>query len=124
MQIFLKMTSKDPLYIQIKEEIKKKIITKELSAESQLPSVRVLSKELKVGVVTIKRAYDELVNEGFIISKEAIGYFVLEISDDWIKKIGKEIIKEDILNVKEKAKMYKLSNSDIELLLKEELENE
>jgi len=118
------MTSKDPLYIQIKEEIKKKIITKELSAESQLPSVRVLSKELKVGVVTIKRAYDELVNEGFIISKEAIGYFVLEISDDWIKKIGKEIIKEDILNVKEKAKMYKLSNSDIELLLKEELENE
>ena len=77
--------SDKPIYEQLKDQLKKAIIKGDLEKHHQLPSVRVLSKELQIGIVTVKRAYDDLVNEGFVFSQSARGYFVSEIDIDKVQ---------------------------------------
>lgn len=77
--------SDKPIYEQLKDQLKKAIINGELEKHYKLPSVRVLSKELQIGIVTVKRAYDDLVNEGFVFSQSARGYFVSEIDIDKVQ---------------------------------------
>lgn len=77
--------SNKPIYEQLKDQLKKAIINGELEKHYKLPSVRVLSKELQIGIVTVKRAYDDLVNEGFVFSQSARGYFVSEIDIDKVQ---------------------------------------
>lgn len=87
MKIILSQTSKTPLYQQIKEQIKDQIIRGELKEGDALPSIRVLAKDLHVSVITTKRAYEELENEGFIFSSVGKGTFVAgqqtEVLREW-----------------------------------------
>lgn len=87
MKITLSQTSKTPLYRQIKEQIKDQIICGELKEGDALPSIRVLAKDLHVSVITTKRAYEELENEGFIFSSVGKGTFVAgqqtEVLREW-----------------------------------------
>jgi len=86
-KITLSQTSKTPLYRQIKEQIKDQIICGELKEGDALPSIRVLAKDLHVSVITTKRAYEELENEGFIFSSVGKGTFVAgqqkEVLREW-----------------------------------------
>ena len=86
-KIILSQTSKTPLYQQIKEQIKDQIIRGELKEGDALPSIRVLAKDLHVSVITTKRAYEELENEGFIFSSVGKGTFVAgqqtEVLREW-----------------------------------------
>ena len=65
-----------PIYEQIVSEIKAKIIAGELREGDALPSMRLLAKELRISVITTKRAYEELEREGFIVSMTGKGSFV------------------------------------------------
>ena len=76
MNIKILNTSNDPIYLQIKNQIKKAILSNKLKADEQLPSIRFLAKELRVSVITTKRAYDELENEGFIYTFAGKGSYV------------------------------------------------
>jgi len=76
MNILLSQTSKTPLYLQIKEQIKEQIMKGILKEGDPLPSMRELAKELRVSVITTKRAYDELEQEGFLVSTVGRGTFV------------------------------------------------
>ncbi|MCT2534669.1 GntR family transcriptional regulator [Aquibacillus koreensis] len=76
MNILVSTTSKEPLYKQIKEQIKQHIYNGELKEGDALPSMRVLAKELKVSVITTKRVYEELEQEGFLFSAVGKGTFV------------------------------------------------
>lgn len=110
MDIIVTMFSDKPIYEQIKEQIKKLIIKKEIKAGFQLPSVRSLSKDLQIGIVTVKRAYDDLVQEGYIISQAAKGYYVIDINVDRVleeykKKISNHI--NEILRLVNESKMPK-----------------
>ena len=78
MKIVLSNGSSIPLFEQIKNAIKENIMTGQLDDGEQLPSVRVLSKELKVSILTVKKAYDELAKEGFIEIRQGLGTFVAE----------------------------------------------
>ena len=78
MKIVLSNGSSIPLFEQIKNAIKENIMTGQLDDGEQLPSVRVLSKELKVSILTVKKAYDELSKEGFIEVRQGLGTFVAE----------------------------------------------
>lgn len=75
MHITITLYSDKPIYEQLKDQIKSQIHTGVIAPMTQMPSVRVLSKELKIGIITVKRAYDELVQEGYLIAKAAVGYF-------------------------------------------------
>ncbi|NLM11899.1 MAG: GntR family transcriptional regulator [Clostridiaceae bacterium] len=76
MNIIISNSSGRPIYEQIMTQIKNLIISGELKEGDALPSMRLLAKELRISVITTKRAYDELEREGFIISITGKGSFV------------------------------------------------
>lgn len=76
MHVIISYESGIPIYEQIKDEIRGQILSGELKEGDMLPSIRVLAKELKVGVITAKRAYDDLCQEGFCRSLQGKGIFV------------------------------------------------
>ncbi len=82
MKIILKHSSMIPIYEQILTQIKTLIRTGELKEGEQLPSVRALSKELKISALTVKKAYDVLEEEGFTVTVHGKGSFVAEAPSD------------------------------------------
>ena len=73
MKIFIDNKSDSPIYDQIYSQIKSQIISGELNDDEALPSIRNLAKDLRISVITTKRAYDELEREGFIYTIAAKG---------------------------------------------------
>ena len=76
MKIIVKNKSELPIYEQIEQQIKSQILEGTIPEDEQLPSVRQLAKDLKISVITTTRAYNDLAEEGFIISVAGKGYFV------------------------------------------------
>ena len=76
MKMIISNSSSIPIYEQIKNSIIEQIISNELESDEALPSIRTLSQEIKISVMTIKKAYDELEQEGYIISRQGKGTFV------------------------------------------------
>ncbi|BCS80150.1 GntR family transcriptional regulator [Anaerocellum diazotrophicum] len=112
-------TSNQPIYEQIKNQIKKQIIEGSLKAGDSLPSIRVLAKELNVSVITTKRAYEELEKEGFIITVPARGTFVAEIDREKIASIITKEIEEELEKVVLKAKTLGIDlNKLIDMIIK------
>lgn len=103
MKIKISNLSSMPIYQQIASEIRNKILSNELMSNTQLPSIRALSKELEVGIITIKKAYEVLLQENLIYSKGAVGYFVNEINREEILVIKKGEYLKEIEKVFEKA---------------------
>ena len=76
MKLFIDNRSNSPIYEQLYAQIKAQIISGELCEDEMLPSIRSLAKDLRISVVTTKRAYEELEKEGFIYTVAARGCFV------------------------------------------------
>jgi len=76
MKIIIKNKSELPIYEQIEQQIKEQILAGAIPPDEQLPSIRQLAKDLKISVITTTRAYNDLSEEGFIISVAGKGYFV------------------------------------------------
>lgn len=76
MKIILKNKSDVPIYEQIKEQIKSQIMEGAIEENELLPSIRQLARDLKISVITTTRAYNDLAEEGFIISVVGKGYYV------------------------------------------------
>ena len=86
MQIYLSNSGQEPIYAQITRQIKQQILSGALSAGDALPSLRVLAKELRISVITTKRAYDELEADGFLYTVAGKGCFVAEKNLDLIRE--------------------------------------
>ncbi len=86
MNIVIRNSSDKPIYEQIKEQIKNQIITGQLKGGEKLPSIRFLAKELRISVITTKRAYDELEQEGFVYSVQGKGSFVASQNEELIRE--------------------------------------
>ncbi|MCI6055560.1 GntR family transcriptional regulator [Dysosmobacter sp.] len=78
MEIIIRNTTNQPIYEQIYAQIKAQIIAGKLSPGEALPSIRSLAKDLRISVITTKRAYDELEAEGFLYTVAGKGCFVAE----------------------------------------------
>ena len=76
MKIIVKNKSDLPIYEQIEEQIKEQILEGKAEENEQLPSIRQLARDLKISVITTTRVYNDLADEGFIISVAGKGYFV------------------------------------------------
>ena len=101
MNLIISNSSMEPIYEQIIGQIKGMIIDGKLKEETLLPSVRGLSKELKISALTVKKAYDHLEQEGFIITVHGKGSFVAPNN----KNLLLEEKKKDVENQLEKAIM-------------------
>ena len=117
MKIKISNLSSIPIYQQIASEIRNKILSNELMSNMQLPSIRALSKELEVGIITIKKAYEVLLQENLIYSKGAVGYFVNEINREEILVIKKGEYLKEIEKVFEKALDDGLTKVDVKEII-------
>lgn len=117
MKIKISNLSSMPIYQQIASEIRNKILSNELISNTQLPSIRALSKELEVGIITIKKAYEVLLQENLIYSKGAVGYFVNEINREEILVIKKGEYLKEIEKVFEKALDDGLTKVDVKEII-------
>lgn len=86
MNIIISNSSGVPIYEQIEEQIKTQIMAGSLSAGDALPSMRMLAKELKISIITTKRAYEDLEREGYISSVQGKGCFVNAMNSDLVKE--------------------------------------
>ena len=117
MKIKISNLSSMPIYQQIASEIRNKILSNELMSNTQLPSIRALSKELEVGIITIKKAYEVLLQENLIYSKGAVGYFVNQINREEILLIKKGEYLKEIEKVFEKALDDGLTKVDVKEII-------
>ncbi|NMA93986.1 MAG: winged helix-turn-helix transcriptional regulator [Clostridiales bacterium] len=109
MKIVLINGSSTPLYEQIKNAIKDEILQGKLSFDEQLPSVRELSAELGVSILTVKKAYDELAGEGFIIIRQGLGTFVAPINESLHQEERQKELEKHLI---EASRIAKLINTD------------
>ncbi len=86
MELIIRNTTNQPIYDQICAQIKAQIISGALQPGEPLPSIRALAKDLKISVITTKRAYDELEAEGFLYTVAGKGCFVAEKNLDLIRE--------------------------------------
>ena len=113
MDIIITNNSETPIYEQIKEQIKALILNGDLREGDGLPSMRLLAKELRISIITTKRAYEELERDGYIESYTGKGSFV--------KGINRELVKETVVyemeglfeEILDKAKMVGISHEEL-----------
>lgn len=96
MEIIISNSSGKPIYEQITSQIKNLIMSGDLLPGSPLPSMRLLAKELRISVITTKRAYEELEREGFITTIVGKGSFVSENNKELVKEEHLRKIEENI----------------------------
>ena len=118
MDIILSNASGAPIYEQIEEQVKSQIMTGELAAGDVLPSMRVLAKELKISVITTKRAYEDLERDGFIETVVGKGSFVKGINSEIMKESMLFAIEEALEKAVDKAVLGKVSLGEMEEMLK------
>ena len=118
MDIIITNNSDKPIYDQIKEQIKEMILSGELKEGDALPSMRLLAKELRISIITTKRAYEELERDGYIESYTGKGSFVKGINHDVVREGVLYEIEELFEVAVGKARLAKLSYKELEERLK------
>jgi len=113
MEIKISNLSSVPIYQQVATQIKSNILNGSLKNNDQLPSIRSLSKELEVGIITVKKSYEVLLQEELIYSKGAVGYFVNDIDLDTVLTIKKEEYLDELKSIIDKAINDGLNINDI-----------
>lgn len=113
MDIIISNSSGVPIYEQIEEQIKSQIMTGELREGETLPSMRVLAKELKISIITTKRAYEDLERDGFIESVTGKGSFVKGINSEMVKENMMFAIQELLEAAVGKAHLGKISKEEL-----------
>lgn len=118
MDILISNSSGVPLYEQIEEQIKGQILSGELAEGDALPSMRILAKDLKISIITTKRAYEELERDGFIYSVTGKGSFVKGINSDIIKETMLFDIQELMESAVDKATLAKVTLEELQEMLR------
>ncbi len=116
MRIIINSSSMIPLYEQITEQIKVMIRKGELKENDSLPSVRTLSKDLKISALTVKKAYDTLENDGFTVTVHGKGTYVTAINAELILEEQKKELEKDFDNAVKKGRLCGISDEDIKSL--------
>ena len=113
MYIFVDNKREAPIYEQIYAQIKGQIISGELSEDEALPSIRNLAKDLRISVITTKRAYEELEAEGFIYTVAGKGCFVAAKNTELLREENLKRIEEHMQEIRRLAAGCGLSSMDI-----------
>ena len=100
MNIMINQLSQTPIYEQMENQIRQSILSGELEANYMMPSIRKMAKELNVGIITVKRAYDDLCNEGLLVSIQGRGVFVANVDADKEKEVRRGQLRERLKELK------------------------
>ncbi len=113
MNIIISNSDQRPIYEQLTAQIKAAIISGELSEGDALPSIRNLAKDLRISVITTKRAYDELEKEGFVNTVAAKGCFVAPKNMEFVKEQNLRQIEDLIRKIIELGRPIGLSKEEV-----------
>ena len=123
MKLIINHSSMQPIYEQIMEQIKSKVMHGELKEDTALPSVRVLAKELKVSALTVKKAYDALEEEGFVNTVHGKGSFVAFANQEMLLEEKKKEVEADLEKAIRKGRSCGTTDSEIRTLFEIILED-
>ena len=114
MKIIINNSSMIPIYTQIVEQVKSQIAAGKLKDNDPLPSVRTLSGELKISALTVKKAYDELESEGFVITVHGKGTYVSGSNSEYIRENQIKEVEGDLRKTIDKAVFYNISKEELQ----------
>lgn len=123
MDIVITPRSEKPIYQQIEDELKAQILSRQLKPDTLLPSIRQLAIELKISVITVKTAYENLEREGFIYSYPGKGFYVASLSETQLSAIKSAIARQTLENQLEYLDRIGVSSAEILRILKERTED-
>ena len=114
MEIHISNSSGIPIYEQLVTQIKNLILNGALQDGEALPSMRLLAKELRISVITTKRAYEELEREGFLCTVVGKGSFVAAKNPDLLREQQRRIVEDSLAKAVESAKNYGFSLEELQ----------
>lgn len=124
MKIIINNSSQQPIYEQIVEQIKSLIIARELREHTMLPSVRGLSKELRISALTVKKAYDRLEEEGFVTTVHGKGSFVASTNQELLMEEHRKEVETDLEVAVRRARICGMKDEEIRELFDLIMEDE
>lgn len=119
MFIALSPSHPDPMYKQVTDQIKNAIAAGDLRPNEKLPSVRELAEALKISAITIKRAYLDLENEGYILTRAGLGSFVVEIDRERLRREKMAEFKSALKGILATGAKFGVQAEDIANLIRE-----
>lgn len=123
MQIILNNASMIPIYEQLAEQVKSQILSGVLPENEALPSVRALSASLKISALTVKKAYDKLEEDGFVVTVHGKGTYVAPTNRSLALEARRRAVEEEFTRALDKARAVGMTGQEIrellELLLEE-----
>ena len=123
MKIIINTSLMVPIYEQIVDQIKTLIREGQLKENDNLPSVRALSKELKISALTVKKAYDNLESEGFTVTVHGKGTYVAATNKEILLEEQKKEMETDLEHAIQKGRRYGISDEEIRSLFELLLED-
>ena len=124
MELIIRNTTNQPIYDQIYAQIKAQIIAGKLAPGEALPSIRALAKDLRISVITTKRAYDELEADGFLYTVAGKGCFVAEKNLDLIRERQLQELEQHLDAAAELARTCGVTPAELQEMLRILLEGE
>ena len=124
MKIIINNSSQQPIYEQFVELIKSLIIASELREHTMLPSVRGLSKELRISALTVKKAYDRLEEEGFVTTVHGKGSFVASTNQELLMEEHRKEVEADLEVAVRRARICGMKDEEIRELFDLIMEDE
>ncbi len=117
MDLFISNTTGVPIYAQITRQIKEKILSGELTQGEALPSIRLLAKELRISVITTKRAYEDLEKEGFIYTQQGRGSFVAAQNPELLREETLRRVEQNLQKALDEAARGGITGDEVRTLL-------
>lgn len=125
MNLIINHTSMEPIYEQIMNQIKAEVIEGTLTAGDALPSVRVLSRELKISALTVKKAYDSLEEEGLVVTVHGKGSFIANTNQELLMEERRKELEKELEAAVRKARVGGLCEKEIresfEIIMEDEI---
>lgn len=116
MQIIVNHSSMIPIYEQIAEQVKALIMKGVLKENDALPSVRTLSKDLKISALTVKKAYDSLEEEGFTVTVHGKGTYIAAFNTELMKEEKRKEVEADFELAIQKGRRYGMTEDELKEL--------
>jgi len=113
MHIILNNSSMIPIYEQLMDQIKAAVISGDLAAGEALPSVRVMAAELKISALTVKKAYDKLEDEGFVVTVHGKGSYIAENNSQLAQEARRRAAEQQLDEALSKARKSGMTREEI-----------
>lgn len=124
MKLIISSVPGEPIYEQIKTQIRSAVLSGELKAGEALPSLRKLAKELRISVLTVTRAYNELADEGVVQNIQGKGTFVMDKGNELMQRQLETRIRESLAEASRGAKAAGIPLNALDRMLEEEYRKE